>query len=172
MAQANLTALFASVSANPHFMRFRNLPIGQELAVHDAMAVFSCFEEEQHKKNEVLYAAGSASERSVCMILEGCVSVSDPSGNVFSTLQAGDVFGLFSFLDDRPHSATVKVLEDLTLLSLNRAYFDLITLEDPELGYQLLKFMFRLLSRMSLKLEIEYSALRHYTHSLNRLSAA
>ncbi|MDX8391536.1 MAG: cyclic nucleotide-binding domain-containing protein [Mariprofundaceae bacterium] len=166
MAQVNRTALFASVSANPHFMRFRKLPIGKELDVHDAMAVFSCFEEDRKKKSDVLYMAGSASERSVYMILEGSVSVSDPSGNVFSTLQAGDVFGLFSFLDDRPHSATLKAVGELTLLSLNRSYFDLITLEDPKMGYQLLQFMFRLLSRMSLKLEIEYSALRHYTQSL------
>jgi len=172
MAQGNLTTLFASVSANPNFMRFRSLPIGQELAVHDAMEVFSCFEEVRYKREEVLYSAGSASERCVYMILEGNVSVSDVSGNVFSTLQAGDVFGLFSFLDDRQHSATVKVLDDLTLLSLSRSYFDLITLEDPRLGFQLLQFMFRLLSRMSLKLEIEYSALRHYTRSLNSLSIA
>jgi len=172
MAQGDLTALFASISANPHFMHFRSLPIGQELTLHDAMEVFSCFEEASKKRNEVLYSAGGVSERCVYMILEGHVSVSDVSGNVFSTLQAGDVFGLFSFLDNRQHSATVKALDDLTLLSLKRSYFDLITLEDPQLGFQLLKFMFRLLSRMSLKLEIEYSALRHYTHSLNRLSAA
>jgi len=162
MAQVNLTTLFASVAANPLFMRFRGLPIGRELEVREAMGLFSCFEEETHRKSDVLYAAGSSSNRTVYIILQGCVSVRDASGNVFSTLQAGDIFGLFSFLDNRPHSVTVTAHEDLTLLTLQRSYFDLITVEDPVLGNQLLNFMFHLLSRMSLNLESEYVALRNY----------
>jgi len=55
----------------------------------------------------------------------------------------------------------------LMVLSLKRAYFDLITLEDPVLGNQLQQFMFRRLSHMSLKLESEYAALRNYTRSLH-----
>ncbi|MDQ6973089.1 MAG: Crp/Fnr family transcriptional regulator, partial [Mariprofundaceae bacterium] len=68
---------------------------------------------------------------------------------------------------ERPHSVTVTAQEELTVLSLKRSYFDLITLEDPLLGNQLLRFMFRLLSRISLKHEVEYAALREYTGSLN-----
>jgi len=167
MAQENLTAFIASVAANPLFMTFRGLAIGRELPVNNAMLLFSCFEEESFRKGDVLYTAGSTSERTVYIILQGCVSVRDASGNVFSTLRAGDIFGLFSFLDNRPHSVTVTAHEGLTVLSLKRAYFDLITLEDPVLGSQLYQFMFRRLSHMSLKLESEYAALRDYTRSLN-----
>jgi len=166
-AHTNLTAFVASVAANPLFMRFRGLPVGKELAVSDAMVLFSCFEEESFRKGEEIYGAGSTSDRTVYMILQGCVSVSDESGNFFSTLGAGDVFGLFSFLDERPHSVTAAAQEELTVLSLSRAYFDLITLEDPLLGNRLLHFMFRLLSHVSLKLESEYAALRDYTRNLN-----
>jgi len=167
MAQENLTAFIASVAANPLFMCFRGLPIGRELPVNDAMLLFSCFEEGNFRRGDVLYTADSTSERTVYIILQGCVSVRDTSGNVFSTLRAGDIFGLFSFLDDRSHSVTVTAHEELTVLSLKRAYFDLITLEDPVLGRQLYQFMFRRLSHMSLKLESEYAALRAYTRSLN-----
>jgi len=162
MTQPNLTAFVASVSANPHFIRFRAMPVGQELTVRDAMVLFSCFEEQHISRGHVLYEAGTMSERTVYLLLEGSISVRDASGNIYSTLKPGDVFGLFSFLDDRPHSATVAAQDDIVALTLKRAYFDLITLEDPVLGNQLLHFMFRLLSRMSLNLEVEYAALRDY----------
>ncbi len=162
MSQASLTAFIASVSANPHFMRFRTMPIGQELEVRDAMVLFSCLEEQYVKNGQVLYEAGTESERTMYLLLEGSVSVRDVSGNIYSTLRPGDVFGLFSFLEDRPHSATVVAQSDIVALTIRRAYFDLITLEDPTLGNQLLRFMFRLLSRTSLKLEVEYAALRDY----------
>ena len=42
---------------------------------------------------------------------DGCVG--SASGNIYSTLRPGDVFGLFSFLEDRPHSATVTVQDHL-----------------------------------------------------------
>jgi len=162
MTQSGTAALAASISANPYFSRFRGMPVGQELAVNDAMALFSCFEEQHINKGEILYEAGTQSERTMYLLLEGSVSVRDASGNIYSTLKPGDVFGLFSFLEERPHSATVTAQNDLVAMTLKRTYFDLITLEDPVLGSQLLRFMFRLLSRMSLNLEVEYAALRDY----------
>jgi len=162
MTQSGTAALVASISANPWFARFRGMPVGQELEVTDAMTLFSCFEEQHINTGEILYEAGTQSERTMYILLSGSVSVRDTSGNIYSTLRPGDVFGLFSFLEDRPHSATVTAQGSLVALTLKRAYFDLITLEDPVLGHQLLYFMFRLLSRMSLNLEVEYAALRDY----------
>lgn len=162
MASMDITAYVASVSANPYFMRFRGMPIGQELDSRDAMVLFSCFEERQIKQGNVIYEAGTSSEREMYLILEGQVSVSDASGNIYATLAPGDVFGLFSFLEERPHSATIVAKQDVTALTITRPYFDAITCEDPLLGNQLLRFMFRLLTRMSLKLEVEYAALRDY----------
>jgi len=78
-------------------------------------------------------------------------------------LETGDVFGLFSFLDeDRLHSGTVKAESDMVLLCIKRDYFNLLTIEDAPLGNLLLRLMFRLLSRMSLKMENEYAAMHHY----------
>lgn len=163
----NTTAFVASVAANPLFMLFRNLRFGRGLPVSDAMVLFSCFEEMDFRKGEPIYDAGSTSSRTVYMILQGCVSLRDASGNFYSTLKPGDVFGLFSFLDKRAHSVSVSAIDDVKVLSLSRAYFDLITLEDPLLGNRLLHFMFLLLSQMSLKLESEYAALREFERTLN-----
>lgn len=165
-AHNNLTAFVASVAANPLFMRFRSLPFGSALAVGEAMELFSCFEEADFRHGDEIYTAGSNSARSVYLILQGSVALRDAPGNFYATLKSGDVFGLFSFLDERPHSVSVSALEDLTVLSLSRSYFDLITLEDPLLGNRLLYFMFRLLSHMSLTLDSEYAALREYRRGM------
>ena len=78
-------------------------------------------------------------------------------------LGKADLFGLFSFLDEgRLHSATLRAESEVVLLTIDRSHFDLITLEDARLGNLLLRFMFRLLSNMSLKLESEYAAMHHY----------
>ncbi len=168
MRSSEVITLEASISTNPYFSRFRALPIGQDLKINDAMCLFSCFEEQLIQKGETLYAAGTQSERSMYLLLEGNVSVRDASGNIYSTLKPGDVFGLFSFLENRTHSATVIAQDNLVVLILKRTWFDLITLEDPVTGHQLLRFMFRLLSRMSLNLEVEYAALRDYALGMRR----
>jgi len=162
MKQAVPTAFAASMVVNSSFQRFHTLPVVRELETGDVMALFSCLEEWRMKRGCVLYEAGSKSERTMCLLLEGGVSVHDTSGNVYSTLKPGDVFGLFSFLEDRPHSATVTAIRDVVVLTLKRSYFDLVTLEDPALGNLLLRFLFRLLSRTALRLEVEYAALRQF----------
>lgn len=125
--------------------------------------MFSCMHERSFAAGEVIYEAGTASDQEMFLIVRGSVSASDRSGHKYDLLGPGDVFGLFSFLDeDRLHSATLRAEEGLVTLSLERTYFDLITLEDPALGYQLLTFMFRLLSKMALKQEYEYAAMHEY----------
>jgi len=156
-------AFEASVLANPYYARFRRLPVCEELAARESMLLFSCFEQREILQGTTIYQAGESSERTMHLILDGEVIVSHADGEEYERLGNGDIFGLFSFLDEaRPHSATIKANCDVALLRLSRSYFDVITLEDPLLGGELLRFMFRLLSRMALKLEVEYAVLRQY----------
>ncbi len=156
-------AFEASVLANPYYARFRCLPVCEDLGCRESMLLFSCFEQGQVAQGTTVYKAGDSSERMMHLILDGEVSVTNVAEEEYECLKNGDVFGLFSFLDEaRPHSATVKASSDVALLRLSRSYFDVITLEDPLLGGELLRFMFRLLSRMALKLEVEYVAMRQY----------
>ncbi len=153
----------ASVAGNPRFARFRSLPVAQEIGLRECMLLFLCFEEREVRPGTVMYRAGEKSDHVMYLILDGSVSISDAARNIYMSLRSGDVFGLFSFLDhERLHSAAVRAESELVLLTINREYFDVITLEDPVLGSHLLRLMFRLLSRMALKLEIEYAALREF----------
>lgn len=156
-------AFEAAIAANRNFMAFRALPIAGEMNYKQAMLLFSCMRERQFKAGDVIYRAGEISGQEVHLILDGRFSAIDPSGHVYGMLRAGDLFGLFSFLDEaRLHSATIRAETEATALVIDRPYFDVVTLEDPALGNQLLRFMFRLLSRMALKLEVEYAAMHGF----------
>lgn len=158
-----LHAFEASIVADPLYARFRVLPICEQLAERESMLLFSCFDVRSYEAGEVIYEAGSESDNTMNLILSGEVAIASPSRDIYTRRKAGDVFGLFSFLDEaRAHSANVTAETDLTLLCISRAYFNVITVEDPTLGNQMLRFMFQLLSRMALKLESEYAAMHEF----------
>jgi len=162
--QTGLTEAYAATRrANPLFNQFCELPVCQCMQLDESMQLFSCFDVVKCHAGEEIYVAGAASDKTMRLIVSGSVAVSDSSYGIYSQLGAGDVFSLFSFLDEsRLHSATVMVEQDIILLCINRDYFNLITVEDAKLGNLLLRFMFHLLSQMSLKMESEYAAMHHY----------
>jgi len=156
-------AFEASVASNPMYSRFRCMPVCQELGMRESMLLFSCFESRVVQAGTIMYEADTHSENEMYLIVEGTASVASASHDIYEILHPGDVFGLFSFLDEeRLHSATVTATSELTVLAISRAYFDVITLEDPGLGNELLRFMFRLLTRMALKMESEYVAIHRF----------
>ncbi|MDT8376210.1 MAG: cyclic nucleotide-binding domain-containing protein [Mariprofundaceae bacterium] len=153
----------AAIAADMDFMKFRALPVASAMQRQDAMLMFSCMNLRTCSAGEIVYEAGTVSKNEMAMIIEGRVSASDRSGRRYSMLTAGDVFGLFSFLDEeRLHSATLKAESDVKVLTIDRPYFDVITLEDPALGNQLLRFMFRLLTEKALQFEHEYAAIHEF----------
>ncbi len=153
----------AAIAADQDFIKFRGMPIVNTMKTVDAMLMFSCMNIRTYSAGEVIYEAGTLSKNEISLIIEGRVSASDRSGHQYSLLSAGDVFGLFSFLDEeRLHSATLEVEKDVKVLTIDRPLFNVITLEDPALGNQLLRFMFRLLSEMALQLEHEYAVMHGF----------
>jgi len=162
--QAGLAEAYAATRmANPLFNQFCELPICEQMLLDESMQLFSCLDVATYQAGDVIYEAGSATDRTMRLIITGSATASCTSFGEYIHLDSGDVFGLFSFLDEeRPHSATVKADNDLTLLCMNRDYFNLISVEDAVLGNLILRFMFRLLSHMSLKQENEYAAIHHY----------
>jgi len=156
-------AYTATRMANPLFNRFCEMPVCQQMQIDESMQLFSCLDVVTYHAGAVIYEAGSETDRTMRIIVDGSATVSTTSFGEYIHLGSGDVFGLFSFLDEeRPHSATVRASSDLTLLCMNRDYFNLISVEDAVLGNLVLRFMFRLLSGMSLKQENEYAAIHHY----------
>ena len=160
-AQENLWG--AMIASNSRFKIFQSLPLVKSVTQEHAMLLFSCLKEVQFKAGDIVYHAASLAEGEMYLILEGKVAVKDESAYRYASLRSGDVFGLFSFLDEaRKHSATIQAEKDTVVLTLERSYFDLIILEDPKLGQHLMYFMFRLLSEKALKMEVEYAHMHQF----------
>jgi len=156
-------AIEASIVADPLYRRFRGMPVCQELQDDECMLLYSCFDLQAISAGTLIYRADSPTDSTMHLILSGTVNVTNRDVGIDAQLADGEVFGLFSFLDhDRPHTASLTAASDVTLLCIDRHYFNLITIEDPSLGNLLLRFMFRLLSRMSLKMEHEYLFMQRY----------
>lgn len=151
------------IESNLDFQTFCDLPLIADLEHKAAMVLFSCMSRETFDAGDVIYQAGEAAKGKMCLILDGKVNVKSESGYKYSSLRKGDVFGLFSFLDEkRNHSATLSVEKDTVALALERSYFDLIALEEPKLGNELMRFMFRLLSKKASELEVEYAHMHNF----------
>ena len=159
----NLAIVESMVKCNQDFKVFKQLPLVKGMVEEHALELFCCMSRKSFVAGDVIYQAGSASDSEMFMILEGKVNVRNESGYKYTSLRAGEVFGLFSFLDEqRSHSATIVVENDVTVLSMERAHFDLIAIEEPQLGNQLMRFMFSLLSKKALELEVEYAHMHNF----------
>ncbi|OIQ00514.1 MAG: hypothetical protein AUK35_02835 [Zetaproteobacteria bacterium CG2_30_46_52] len=151
------------IESSNEFQTFNELPLVSEMDPKAAMMIFSCMTKKTFADDEVIYEAGTYSVSQMYLVLDGKINVKNESGYKYNSLRKGDVFGLFSFLDeDRKHSVTAKVETAATVLTLDRAYFDLICIEEPVLGNQLMRFMFRLLSEKALKFEVEYAHMHNF----------
>ena len=156
-------AFEASIISNSQYRRFCSLPACRELNEEECIELFTCFDSCRFSVGTDIYKAGTPSSQIVYLITEGWASVTPLVGTSYFRLGEGDTFGLFSFLDrSRCHSSTVTAATDLELLRIGREQFDMITLEEPELGSRLLRFMFHLLSNKALNLESEYSGVFEY----------
>ena len=162
-SQSKTMLYSALIQSNTSFQTFHGLPMFEGMSRHHAMTLFSCMKEETFQEHEVIYSAGTETVGKMYLIMHGRVRIADTSGHHYGTLQHGDVFGLFSFLDDsRQHSATVQAASELTVLTMERSLFNLIDAEDPKLAQHMMRFMFRLLSQKALKMETEYANMHQF----------
>ena len=159
----NVAIIESMVKCNQDFKTFSQLPLVRGLSEEHALEIFCCMTRKFYQAGDVIYQAGRASDSEMFIILDGKVNVRNESGYKYTSLKTGEVFGLFSFLDEqRSHSATIVVEKDVTVLTMERAHFDLIAIEEPQLGNQLMRFMFSLLSKKALELEVEYAHMHNF----------
>ena len=69
------------------------------------------------------------------------VTKKDPEGReqVLTLLKEGDIFGEMSFLDGRPHSATVASVHSTRVLKIERADFDKFIETEPKAAFKIMK---------------------------------
>ena len=64
-----------------------------------------------------------------------------PDGELFTLtmMKDGDIFGEMSFLDGRPHSATIVAISDLETYIIQKSDFDTLVDKHPRIIYKLLR---------------------------------
>lgn len=69
------------------------------------------------------------------------VTKKDPSGaeQVLALLKEGDIFGEMSFIDGRPHSATIKAVHKTELFQIEKSEFDKLVEKNPKVAYKIMK---------------------------------
>ena len=125
------------------------LPIFQGIGPDDLRALEPHFKVMDLRAGETLFREGSLGNY-LCFVASGGLdvlkSVESGSDVVLSTIREGRSIGEMSIVDEFPRSATVKARTDVTLVILTRADFERISAERPDLGFQILKGLARLLS--------------------------
>lgn len=96
------------------------------------------------KKDTLIISEGDISSV-MYLIKQGKVNVTvnNDKGKemILTTLQAGDIFGELSLLDDKPRSANVVTLEKCVLIVLHKADFFELMAQHPKIAIQVIKYL-------------------------------
>ena len=128
--------------------------MSEEISVLKKLEIFSYFNEAELKAvsnilTEIDFLAGKeifdegAEGHTLFIIKSGEVKITkrDPEGReqVLTLLKEGDIFGEMSFLDGRPHSASVIAVHSTRILKLEKADFDVFLEDHPKAAYKIMK---------------------------------
>lgn len=77
----------------------------------------------------------------IVMTGEVKVTKKDHQGNdqILTLLKDGDIFGEMSFLDGRPHSATITAIRNSRIYQIEKPDFDKFVDENPKAAYKIMK---------------------------------
>jgi CRP-like cAMP-binding protein len=109
----------------------------------------------EYRKGHVFWKAGSKLREdspAVFIIMEGQVSVASEVSDITQvpvarTLNAGEMFGLVTFLQSEVHTATCRAATKVMAASITRAEFESLRSKDLPLGTALMFAMARQLAR-------------------------
>jgi CRP-like cAMP-binding protein len=112
------------------------------VTTEDLSHVARALEEEQYLVGDRIFEINAQGDH-LYLLVSGRVGISledDPgSRNFIATLGPGDCFGEMNLLDDQPRSATAHVIEDSTVLALDKARLRGLILSYPELSIGMLR---------------------------------
>lgn len=127
-----------------------------EVATEDLRVVAQELDEEVCFKGERVFDIGDPSDK-LFIIEQGRIGISireNPREREYiAEMGAGECFGEMGMLDDQPRSATVHVIEDVTLLALDKLKLKALLTSYPELGLGIMRSLSLRLREANLKLK-------------------
>jgi CRP/FNR family transcriptional regulator/CRP/FNR family cyclic AMP-dependent transcriptional regulator len=120
----------------------RTVPIFADLAEEEIDALARVTSRRKCPKDTVVFFENDEGD-SLFMILEGRIKVTilgdDGREIILSVLAPGDFFGEMALLDNEPRSATAIAMEDTELVSLHRADFQNVVVENTRITLALVR---------------------------------
>jgi len=117
-------------------------PVFSQVATDDLRRVAQALEEQRYFAGDRVFEINAQGDH-LYLLVSGYVGISieaDSSRTNFITrLGPGDCFGEMNILDDLPRSATAHVIEDSTVLALDKSRLKGLILSYPELSIGLLR---------------------------------
>ncbi|MDD5687135.1 MAG: cyclic nucleotide-binding domain-containing protein [Elusimicrobia bacterium] len=134
-------------------MNLKSVEIFNGLSDSVLKHISKILEERKIKKDTVIFEESSSADV-FCLIAEGKVEVfkhlSEGSTKTLAILSTGDYFGEMSLFEDKPRIASVRAIDDVTLLEIKKNKFVELISSDLNTGMKLLSaIMSTTLSRLS-----------------------
>jgi CRP/FNR family transcriptional regulator, cyclic AMP receptor protein len=127
----------------------KSVSLFRPLAPNELQSLAGKLEERDYRKGEPIYQEGDRPDR-LYVILAGKVEISKKAPaeyrQVIAMLPPGRFFGELAFFENRPHSARAQAVEDARLVTLDRAAFDNLEKDQPQLVHTLLRQIVLVLS--------------------------
>ena len=135
-------------------------PIFSMVMTDDLQVVAQALEKQQFFRGDRVFEIGDQGDH-LYIIVSGEIGISldtNPDSTTFiSRLGPGDCFGEMNLLDDLPRSATAEVIEDTTLLSLEKTRLRGLIQSYPDMSVGMLRSLSLRLRDANRKLMIEKS---------------
>lgn len=119
------------------------VPLLRELASPDLERIAAVTRRQEFEAGENIVEIGDPG-RSLYLVLKGHVRVLYPSLNAdfeLARLQGGDFFGEMALLNGKPRSATVRAVDRVEALVLDKDEFRRILIDTPQVAVELLEAM-------------------------------
>ena len=127
-----------------------------EVTTEDLRVVAQELDQEVCFKGERVFDIGDPSDK-LCIIEQGRIGISIKESprvqEYIAEMGEGECFGEMGMLDDQPRSATVHVIEDVTLLTLDKLKLKALLISYPELGLGIMRSLSLRLREANLKLK-------------------
>jgi len=117
------------------------VPLFQQLPEGDLGRIVAATHRVSFERGKIVVEIGDPG-RSLFLIVEGTVQVLYPARSAdfeLARLGVGDFFGEMALLNDKPRSATVRTLEHVEVLVLDKDDFRSIMRESPDVAFRLME---------------------------------
>lgn len=131
----------------------QQLPLFTNLGWWDRRLITEHSTIREYKKGEIIYNEGDPPD-AFYYIISGRVQIftHDPHGKeiILEYIRRGEYFGIISLLTGDPHSVSTKVINDVTILKIDKPDFDVILKRVPSLAMHFSHSLSRRLKRKDL----------------------